>query len=204
MLSELSATPDRCACLLKAGSIGPVCFFPLATAALHTLAQVLWYRSPALPNQPSWCDMREWKRDIFFCVHNLASSHTAFTVCPPGLLGLVWTQLQLFSYLSMECSYRLGGSSNNASVATEGCLFPLPLSELCTNCSVGSHVLDRCHSGGREDPLISFHCLPGGPATPPSDVWLCGSLRHLLCCLNPSVGLWISFSSYLRGERLRE
>ena len=55
--------------------------------------------------------------------------------------------------------------------------------------------------GGKGDPLTAFHFLPGGP---PSEVWLCGSLRYILCCVNVLCGLWMSFSLYLTGEILRE
>ena len=42
LFSEPSVTPGSCAYLLEAVPTGPICVFPLATAALHTFAQVLW------------------------------------------------------------------------------------------------------------------------------------------------------------------
>ena len=51
---------------------------------------------------------------------------------------------------------------------------------------------------------ISIYCLPGGPAPPPLEIWLRGSLRPISCCVNVIWWFMMSFSLYLRGERLRE
>ena len=109
-----------------------------------------------------------------FCIHWLPAWADQLGRVPLGLL----------TCLAVEHSHRLGGNSKSEGVLMEGCLFSLLLSELCTDCHLGSCTLDCCCWGGRGDLHTSFHCLPGGPALPPSDVWLCGSLRHLLCCVD--------------------
>ena len=124
-------------------------------------------------------------RGAFFHVHTPGGgSHSALAVCPPGLLDLVKAALQLLSLLHVEHSHRLGGNSLIEGIPAESCPFPPLVSESCAGHSTRSRILDHCRSGGRGDPLTSFHCLLGDPAPPTSEVWLRGTLRRLLCCVN--------------------
>ena len=49
-----------------------------------------------------------------------------------------------------------------------------------------SHAQSLGHCPWQEGKLslTLFHFLRGAPAPPLSDLWLCGSLRHLLCCVD--------------------
>lgn len=137
-------------------------------------------------------------------------SFTCMILCAPALhcLPTGAAQLgvdipQLLSCLGVECSHRQRGSSESTNIPAEGCLLPLLLSGSCTGHHLRSCALDCCCSGGRE-PLTSFYCRLMVPAPSPSEVWLSGSLRYLLCCVNVLWWFMNVFLLYLSGERLRE
>ena len=102
-----------------------------------------------------------------------------FTVCSPGLLSLVNTPLGWLRLLSVEFFHGLGGNLESEGITVEDCPFPYLLSELRTVLNPRSLPLM-----GAGDPLNSIHSLLEGSASPPSDVWLRGSLRHLSPCVN--------------------
>ena len=92
------------------------------------------------------------------------------------LIALVWS-VPTAGWHLQQCKHSPGGLP-----------FPLLLSGSHAGCHVRFCALDCCHLGEREDiPLLPSTAPSGGgesPAHSPSDVWLSGSLRHLLCCVN--------------------
>ena len=92
---------------LEAVLTGLICVCLLATAVSHIYVQACSWGSSALAHWPSWCTRGKARRSTFFHVHDSTPFRSALTVCPPGLLGLVWTPLRLLSCLSVEHSHRL-------------------------------------------------------------------------------------------------
>ena len=76
-----------------------VCVCPLATAASHTQAQVLWCRFAALVDRPSWCAGLRGRGKHFFCTCNPECS--ALTGGLPGLLDLVGAPTWPLSHLGI-------------------------------------------------------------------------------------------------------
>ena len=110
------------------------------------------------------------------CFLSCACSHSALTDSWPGLLN-VGVPTWCLSHLSVEHFCRLGSNSKSKSVPFVGCLFPHLLSESHAGCCLRPCAPDHCCWGWGGDLLTSFHCFPRDPVPPPSNVWLCGSLR---------------------------
>ena len=138
------------------------------------------------------------KSGSFFHLHDPGHSHSAFAVCPPGLLGLMKMPLWLPSILDVEHSHRLGDNSESEGTPRGGLPFLSLLSESCTSHCAWSHALDSCSSGRERRSPYLLPVPPGGPAPPPSDVWLHATLRHLLC--QCSLILWMSFYCIWGGK----
>ena len=117
-------------------------------------------------------------------MHDAWCSHSALAVCPPGLLRLVKKSPRLLSLLDVQHFHALRGHSESKGIPAESHSFPPLLSESCTGCCAGCHTLDHRPLGGREIPLPPSTAFWEGPAYPPSELRLHGSLRCLLCCVN--------------------
>ena len=204
MKEHVPVAPGRCACLLEALPTGPVHVCPVAAVAFHTYVQVLWQGSPAVAGWPPSWTKQEGKEGLFLSHHDPTWPCSALAVCLPGLLGLVWMPPWLLSCLKVEHSNRLAVNSKSANIPTEGFLSPLLLSVSHAGHRTRLYTLDCCHLGWRGDLFTSFHCLLGVPVPRPSDALLCGSLGHLLCCVN--VLCWFMNASFIvsYGEETKE
>ena len=177
----------------------PICICPLATAALHTYALALRWRSLTLASQLNW-----WTRqgEGHFLLHaaSWGHSHSALAVCHPWLLSLVNTPLWLLSLLRVELSHELEGKLESKGISAEDCLFPPLLSEPCPV----PHPTSLPLGEGEEIPLP--------PSTASRRVQHLHLQRYVYVGLSDiyyvvwmsSVCLWVSFSLYLRGESLRK
>ena len=139
-------------------------------------------RYPLLwPTSQAGAPGRREGRGAFFLMCDPVCSNSALTVCPPGLLGLMWMSPRLLSHLSVKHSHRLGGNSKSASVPAEGCLSLFLLSKLHASHCLRSPALYHCHSGGRGDPLTSFHYFPWGVQLPHLQMYGCVDLSDVYC-----------------------
>ena len=131
-----------------------------------------------------------WAHIPLLCTHCLLAWTTWLGVDTPRLL----------SYLGVEHFLQLGGNSKSRSISLEGCLFPLLLSVFCTGLCMRSCILDCCWLG------TSFHCLlRGGVHHSHLQMFGCVDLSDIYCAVWISpIGLQISSSLYLSGERVRE
>ena len=121
-VSEPTVTPGSGACPLEAVPIGLCasgrsCFTHVGTGALVGITCPGRADAPGVMGRSG-------------CLVSHLRSSSVLTGCLPGLLGLVRMPLWLLSHLGVELSSGLGGNSESESVPTEGCLFPLLLSEL--------------------------------------------------------------------------
>ena len=159
-----------------------VCGCSLNAAALHSYAQALWQGSLALVDWPSWCIRRQ---EGHFVSHACSWGifHPALALCPPVMLRFMKCPCDCLA--SSKWSLLTGWEATpREGVPMEGSPFFSLLSELCM---VQCPWLLSLGEGKETRPPFHLplpHCLLGSAAPPPSDIWLRGSLRHLLCCVN--------------------
>ena len=145
---------------------------PAHAAALQTHAHALWWGSLTLANLLSWCT-GQGEGCFLSCAQSPSGSRSALTICSPGVLA--WWR---HPHNSLASVWGFPMARRQFLERRHSC-GELPLSFSLSEL----HTVP--HPGEREEiPLPPSTSSRGDPTPPPSDVWLCGSLRCLLCCLN--------------------
>ena len=162
--------------LLPLGRSQELCILSLPWSAVHWLtAAVLlsvWYCGQ-LADQ----EHQEGERFFISLVWSRSNSHSDFIVCSSGVIAL-WKHVCNSLVISL-CGFPMGCEGTwRARVFSQRAAPPLLL--LRAMCCPGVTAIGR----GRGDTPYLLPLPLGAPAPPLSDLWLCGSLRCLLCCVN--------------------
>ena len=173
--SEPTAIPDICACPLESMLTGPICNFQLTATTLQMHVHALWWASLALAELVCWVG----REALSFAWMTLGAFLLCHCYLPFWGAGLMKTHLQLLSLLFVELSSGQEAIQRIKVFLQRAASPPSPFRAMC---SPAPYVAAK---EGEEIPLPPSTSSWGvHPAPPPSDVWLCGSLRCLLCYMN--------------------